>query len=104
MNPNTHTVLAKNGNSALIRSDTDGSEYRRNITHVKKYKSTLPTTNSESCIQNTENTLNSKNVFTDERENKDNDVCTENVTIIDSNTRPVRIRKMPVKFIDCVMT
>lgn len=29
--------MEKNGNIVLIRSDTDGTEVRRNVTHIKKY-------------------------------------------------------------------
>ena len=74
-----YTVIDKNGNSVVVRAD-DGTEYRRNITHMKKMNERSPQTDS--------NVNNSTSEY-----------CQINVSSAGKD-RPIRVRKMPEKFND----
>jgi len=74
-----YTVIDKNGNSVVVRAD-DGTEYRRNVTHMKKMNEQNPQTDS--------NVNNSKSEH-----------CQINVSSAGKD-RPIRVRKMPEKFND----
>ncbi len=74
-----YTVIDKNGNSVVERAD-DGTECRRNITHMKKMNERSPQT--ESNVNNS---------------------TSEHCQIYVSSAgkdRPIRVRKMPEKFND----
>lgn len=100
-----HTVLQKKGNSALIKSDVDGTIYRRNITHLKKYESDFSQTDPWSRTQDRQDDDQS-NQYVQNKLSDDSvqTQCTENKTAVESNCRPTRKRKMPEKFKDYEMT
>ncbi|XP_038060004.1 uncharacterized protein K02A2.6-like [Patiria miniata] len=88
--PEPYKVVAKKGNSVVVESPT-GAQYQRNSTHVQKYNKPL---NNHSDTPDTESRDSQQSL-----EGK-----TENThTQVETESRPVRERKLPKRFDDCVM-
>ena len=87
--PEPHEVVTKTGNSVVIESP-EGVQLKRNTTHVKKYER-LP-------LEQEENTPLPVDIAPTESEAQQG--TTESPVLL----RPTRVRKLPEKFKDFVMT
>ena len=111
------TVIQKNGNSVLV--EADGVQYRRNVTHVKKYferdydvlpASSKSTDDSEAqrATQSLSEPREPVNVFS-ERASEDGPLeytPSDDATMEQRNSvtlRPARVKRLPSKFQDYVL-
>ena len=114
------TVVQKNGNSVLV--EADGVQYRRNVTHVKKYleRDNVPQATSKSSDTTEAVTPSSPSLELRESvkdppgmrsgenllERKPSDDATTWQSDSTSTLRPSRVRRLPSRFqdyvIDCV--
>ena len=113
------TVIQKNGNSVLV--EVDGVQYRRNVTHVKKYLErdypVLPATSKstdDSEAQRATQSLSNQEPreplnVSSERASEDGPLeytRSEDATMEQRNSvtlRPARVKRLPSKFQDYVL-
>ena len=87
--PEPHEVVTKTGNSVVIESP-DGVQLKQNNTHVKKYK--------ERTVEQEEKTTLPVNVEPTES------VTEQETAKFPVLLRPSRVKKLPEKFKDFIMT
>ncbi|XP_021353566.1 uncharacterized protein K02A2.6-like [Mizuhopecten yessoensis] len=108
-----YTVKAKSGNSVLI--ERDGVQYKRNVTHVKKFLKRTDGQNRSELSKPTSINRDTPIVDIDEEsipcktdECNDRETVTENASMPTSSVlaspRPVRVKTMPHKFKDYEVT
>jgi len=113
------TVIQKNGNSVLV--EADGVQYRRNVTHVKKYferdYDVLPATSKstyDSEAQRATQSLSNQNPrepvnVSSERASEDDPLeytRSDDATMAQRNSmtlRPARVKRLPSKSQDCML-